>query len=190
MINKEQFVDQIHLSLAAIDSVAKQYDEIKKAADILVATARMDGIIFAAGNGGSASDASHFVAELMGGFRDHSRRPVHAVSLSADTSVLTAVANDYGYKYAFSRQVAVAMPGDVLLAISTSGMSPNVLEAAIVAREHGASVIALTGETGGHLKNSADVWIKVASNDTPRIQEAHGLVVHLLAEMVEKELHK
>ena len=142
--------------------------------------------ILACGNGGSAAAAQHLVAELVVRFRDD-RRALAAVALSADTMTLTAIGNDYGYDRIFARQVeAIAARGDVLVAISTSGNSPNVLEAAKVMRTVGGQVIAMTGKDGGQLVAHADVVVRVPSDVVARIQEAHDVCIHAMAEALEE----
>lgn len=143
-----------------------------------------------AGNGGSAADAQHFAAELVGRFY-RNREALAAIALTVDTSLLTAVANDLGYEQIFSRQVeALGKSGDVLVAISTSGNSPNILAAARLARESGISVVTLTGNSGGALLELADVAIRVPSDDVARIQEVHELVLHSVAESLEADLFR
>lgn len=138
-----------------------------------------------AGNGGSAADAQHLAAELVGHFRVE-RQPLAAFALTTDTSALTAIGNDYGYEHVFARQVlALAHAGDVLVAISTSGNSPNVLLAAEAAKSRGASVIGLTGQGGGKLKPLCDICLCVPSTSTPHIQEAHITLGHILCEIVD-----
>jgi D-sedoheptulose 7-phosphate isomerase len=141
------------------------------------------------GNGGSASDSEHLVAELVGRYRDE-RRALPALALSAGgTATLTAVANDYGYQTVFARQVeALAQAGDLLFAISTSGNSPNVLAAVAAARTRGCRVVAFTGETGGQLASEADVLIAAPSKITARIQEVHGLCIHVICESLDRKL--
>jgi D-sedoheptulose 7-phosphate isomerase len=146
------------------------------------------GKVILFGNGGSAADAQHIAAEFVVRLREH-RRPMAAIALTVNTSVLTAAANDYGYEHVFARQVeALARPGDVLIALSTSGASPNVLLGAEAGRACGAWVAALTGETGGGLRKRSDLIINVPSQDTQRIQEAHITVGHILCALVEKQL--
>ncbi len=141
--------------------------------------------VLACGNGGSAAAAQHLVAELVCRFRDD-RRALAAVSLSADTMTLTAIGNDYGYDRVFARQVeAIASPGDVLVAISTSGNSPNVVAAAKVMRSIGGKVLALTGMDGGELALAADVVVRAPSRVVARIQEVHDVCIHVLAEVLE-----
>ncbi len=143
--------------------------------------------VLACGNGGSAADAQHLVAELVGRFAGD-RRAWPALALTADTSVLTAVANDYGFERVFARQVeAHGQAGDVLVAISTGGASPNVLRAVEAARGRGMVTIGLTGQDGGELGRAADVHLHVPSSSTARIQEAHATLLHVLCELLERE---
>jgi len=140
------------------------------------------------GNGGSAADAQHMAAEMVGRFGPE-RPPVAAISLSTDTSILTAVGNDYGYDKVFARQIeALGQAGDAAIAISTSGNSPSVLEAIDVARSKGLFTIGFTGETGGKMKDRTEVLFRVPSRQTPRIQETHILLGHILCELVDREL--
>jgi phosphoheptose isomerase len=158
---------------------------IEDAAGALVECIRRGNKVLTLGNGGSAADAQHFAAELVGRFT-RGRIPLPAIALTTDTSVLTAIGNDYGFAEVFARQVlALARDGDVVVAISTSGRSPNVVTAAQAARVVGATTIALTGGDGGELVNAADIAIVVPSSSTGQIQEVHSAVVHLLCELVE-----
>lgn len=144
--------------------------------------------VLACGNGGSAADAQHLVAELVGRFRDE-RRALAAVTLMADSATLTAVANDYGYEEVFARQIqALAAPGDVLIAISTSGNSPNVLRAAMAARAAGCTVVALTGAGGGKLAGLADHLLRAPSSVVARIQEVHALSIHAIADALDARI--
>ncbi|MEO8679862.1 MAG: SIS domain-containing protein [Vicinamibacterales bacterium] len=157
-------------------------------AAIAIAGALKQGrTVLAFGNGGSAADAQHFVAELVGHY-ERDRKPLSAMTLSSDTSILTAVGNDYGYDRVFARQIeANGRPGDVALAISTSGNSPNVLRGLEAARDRGMVTIALTG-SGGDAGRLAQFHLGVAETRTPRVQEVHITVLHILCELVEKEL--
>ena len=158
------------------------------AADALVAAYRSDHKALFFGNGGSAADAQHLAAEFLGRYLLE-RRPLPAVSLHANSSAVTAIANDYGYEHVFSRQLqALAVSGDVAVGISTSGNSRNVLEAFQMARQMGVTTIGLTGASGGRLRELADVLIAAPTNDTPRIQECHILVGHALCDAVEQAL--
>jgi len=140
------------------------------------------------GNGGSATDAQHIAAELVGRFA-FDRPALPALSLATNLSAVTAIANDHGFRRVFSRQIeAFGRPGDVAIAISTSGNSPNVLHAVALARKMRMHTAALTGRSGGKLKSIVDVCLRVPSGDTPRIQECHILLGHILSEIVEQEL--
>lgn len=144
--------------------------------------------IYLCGNGGSAADAQHIAAELIGRFVGE-RRSLPAMALTTDTSALTAIGNDYGYDQVFSRQVeGVAEEGDVLIAISTSGRSANILRAVEVAKARGTRVIGLSGKSGGELHKAADISLVVPSNVTARIQEMHIVIGHLLCALIEREL--
>jgi D-sedoheptulose 7-phosphate isomerase len=140
------------------------------------------------GNGGSAADAQHLAAELSGRFY-FDRKPLYAEALHTNTSHVTAVANDYGYNEVFSRLVqAMGKEGDILVAISTSGNSPNILKAVAAANNVGMITVGFTGEKGGKMKDRCTFLINVPSNATPRIQECHILVGHIICELVEKQL--
>jgi D-sedoheptulose 7-phosphate isomerase len=140
------------------------------------------------GNGGSAADAQHLAAELVGRFGpDRSALP--GISLSTDTSILTALANDYGYDKVFARQIeALGQSGDAAIAISTSGNSASVIEAIGVARSKGLFTVGFTGESGGKMNNRVDVLFRVPSRQTPRIQETHLLLGHILCDLVDRQL--
>jgi len=155
---------------------------------IMIESLRQGGQIFFCGNGGSAADAQHLAAELTGRFLKE-RPGLSGFALTTNTSTLTAIANDYSYEEVFSRQIeGLARAGDVLLGISTSGNSGNVLRAMEVARRMKVSTVALTGKSGGKLAVAAEHCIRIPSDETPRIQEAHILTGHILAEFVEREL--
>jgi D-sedoheptulose 7-phosphate isomerase len=158
------------------------------AADALVAAyARGRKAIFF-GNGGSAADAQHMAAEMVGRYLME-RRALPALALNANSSIVTAIGNDYGYEHVFSRQMeALAAPGDVAVAISTSGNSQSVIEAVIRARQLNVYTIALTGKTGGKLNGLVDTLIAVPTDETPRIQECHILIGHALCDAVEQSI--
>jgi D-sedoheptulose 7-phosphate isomerase len=140
------------------------------------------------GNGGSAADSQHLAAEMVGRFGPD-RAPLPAIALTTDTSILTAVGNDYGYEKVFSRQVAaLGQPGDAAIGISTSGNSPSVLEALDVARERGLFTVGFTGETGGKMVGRSEVLFRVPSRVTARIQETHLLLGHIICELIDREL--
>ncbi len=140
------------------------------------------------GNGGSASDAQHIAAELSGRFYTD-RPPLYAEALHVNSSFMTAVANDYGYEATYARMVeAAGKEGDVLIGISTSGNSPNVVRAMKKAKEIGMFTVGFTGENGGKMKGNCDVMICIPSEDTPRIQEAHILIGHIICQLIEEEM--
>src|SRR5271165_3360921 len=156
-----------------------------KVSELLVDTFDKGNKVLLFGNGGSAADAQHIAAELVGRFA-FDRPALPALALSVNTSCVTAIGNDYGFDVIFARQIeALGRPGDVAIGISTSGNSPNVLSAVAVARKMGLHTIALTGSTGGVLKAAVDHCICVPSNETPRIQECHILIGHIISELVE-----
>ena len=161
---------------------------IAEAAQIILDAYKAGGKVFLIGNGGSAADAQHIAAELAGRFKLE-RTGLPAIALTTNTSILTALANDYGYDRVFSHQLeALANDKDILIAITTSGTSPNILKAVEMAHSKGVTVIGLTGAKGGKLKDSADLTIMVPSDDTPRIQEAHITIGHIICHLVEKGL--
>lgn len=170
--------------------IEKQVDKIEKAAKMFINAYTKGKKVVAFGNGGSASDAQHLVGELVGRFRIE-RKGLPAIALTTDASVVTAIANDYGFKHVFERQIeANAVKDDVVVAISTSGKSPNVIYGIKKAKKIGCRTIALTGRDGGELVKLCDVSIMVPSNNTPRIQEAHIAIIHIICELLDKELDK
>lgn len=161
---------------------------IARATEVLVDAFERGNKVLLFGNGGSAADAQHIAAEFVGRFA-FDRDPLPALALSVNTSCLTAIGNDYGFDQVFFRQIeALAHPGDVAIGISTSGNSRNVLAALSLSRKKGLHTIALTGCTGEKLKNVVDYCICIPSTDTPRIQECHILVGHILSELVEQTI--
>jgi D-sedoheptulose 7-phosphate isomerase len=175
-----------HLAVARI--LPKLASEVSDAVDLIYSSLVNGGQLLVAGNGGSAADAQHIVAELTGRFLLE-RRPYRALALHANTSSLTAIGNDYGYEHVFAREVtAHARPGDVLLAISTSGNSANILRAIEAARECKVSVIGLTGETGGKMRAACDLCLCVPTKSTPRMQEMHITIGHTMCELLEERL--
>lgn len=164
--------------------------KISGAAEIIVTSLRAGGRVLLAGNGGSAADAQHIAAEFVGRYRIE-RRAMPAMALTVNSSALTAIGNDYGFDEVFVRQVeAFARPGDVFVALSTSGNSRNLLRALLMAGALRVNTIALTGHSGGKLKNVADLCLCVPSQETPRIQEAHILIGHVISEVVEAEVFR
>lgn len=182
------FEESAKLKLSASQSLAAP---IVRAGILLSDALKSGGKVLACGNGGSAADSQHFAAELLNRF-ERERAPLAAIALTTDTSTLTSIANDYAYEQVFSKQVrALGRPGDVLLAISTSGNSSNVVAAMQVAREAGMRVIALTGNGGGRmaaLLGAEDVHLCVPHKVTARIQEVHLLVLHCLCDAIDFRL--
>jgi D-sedoheptulose 7-phosphate isomerase len=173
-----------HLEVAK--ALPKLAADVSTAVEMIHSSFVAGGLLMVGGNGGSAADAQHIVAELTGRFlRD--RRPFRALALHANTSALTAFGNDYGFEHVFARELAAhARPGDVLLAISTSGNSVNILRAIEAARERDVAVIGLTGETGGLMRTRCDLCLCVPSGSTPRIQEMHITIGHTICELLEE----
>lgn len=173
---------------AALGRMAREAETLAEVAARLVAILRAGGKILVAGNGGSAAEAQHFAAELVGRFK-RERAPWAALALTTDTSILTAVGNDYGYAEVFARQVAgLGARGDAFLAYSTSGESENLLRAAKVARKQGMTVFAVTGGRTSSLARLADVTIRAPLTDTALTQEVHMAVTHILCDIVERAL--
>lgn len=163
-------------------------DAIARTADTIAHGLRGGHKVLFFGNGGSAADSQHLAAELVGRFGPD-RSPLAAISLSTDTSILTAVGNDYGYENIFARQIAgLGHAGDMAIAISTSGNSPSVLGGIDVARSKGLFTVGFTGETGGKMQGRVEVLFRVPSRQTPRIQETHILLGHILCELVDRQL--
>jgi len=165
-------------------------DSIHKITDVITKCFKHDGKVLFCGNGGSAADAQHLAAEFSGRFY-HDREPLFSEALHTNTSYLTAVANDYSFDQVYSRLVkGTGRKGDVLVGISTSGNSPNIINALTVARDKGLATVGFTGTTGGKMKSLCDYLINIPSTDTPRIQESHILVGHIICQLVEEELFK
>ncbi len=161
---------------------------VAETVELLAATYRAGNKLLLCGNGGSAADAQHFAAEIVGRFKME-RRGLPAIALTTDSSILTALGNDYGFDRIFSRQVeAHAVPGDVVVGISTSGNSPNVQQALALARQTGCRTVGLLGRDGGSIAGCVDIALTVPSSDTPRIQEGHILMIHIICDLLEKRL--
>lgn len=161
--------------------------ELEKVSDAIVRALKAGNKVLAMGNGGSAADAQHLAGELIGRFLEE-RIALAAIALTADTSILTAVANDYGYEAVFLRQVeGLARSGDVVVGISTSGNSANVISALARAKELGCVTVGLTGCHGGEIGRMTDHSLVIPSSETPRIQEGHILLIHILCDLVEKQ---
>jgi D-sedoheptulose 7-phosphate isomerase len=182
---KKHFFDSIETKQKAAETMP---EDIVRAINLMHQALSSEKKILACGNGGSAADAQHFAAELVGRF-ERERRELPAIALSTDSSILTAIANDYSYEVIFSKQVrALGQAGDVLLGISTSGNSANVIAAIEAAHLKGMSVIAFTGKDGGKIKNvlkNSDVHLCVPADRTARIQETHLLLLHCLCDGVD-----
>lgn len=162
--------------------------QIAETAALLAKVLKNGGKLLVMGNGGSAADSQHFVAEIVGRFKME-RRALPAIALSTDTSILTAIGNDYGFDFVFSRQVeALAAAGDMVVGISTSGNSSNVLKALQLAKERGCHTVALLGRDGGNIRAACDLPLVVPSDDTPRIQEGHATIIHIVCDLVERAL--
>lgn len=169
-------------AVLADESIINTVNQIN---ELLVRCFRADGKVYLCGNGGSAADAQHLAAELSGRYY-YDRPPLFCEALHVNTSYLTAVANDYGYEEIFGRLMsAMGRKGDVLIALSTSGNSPNIIRGVEQAKLQGMTTIGLTGASGGKLAGLCDHLIKIPSTDTPRIQECHMLIGHLICELVE-----
>ena len=190
---ERRIVEAIEASIAAKQMLlrsAEVVSSIAKVSELLVAALRQGNKALLFGNGGSAADAQHIAAELVGRFV-LDRPGLPALALTVNSSTVTAIANDYGFDEIYSRQLeALGRPGDVAVGISTSGNSGNVLRAVSKAKELGLHTVGLTGDSGGRLKDLVDHCICVPSRETPRVQECHILVGHILSEVVERELFK
>lgn len=186
-IIRSSFDESIRLRQVLLADVEFQA-RIRDAASWWVTAFREERKLLFCGNGGSAADAQHLAAELSGRYR-YDRDPLPAEALHVNTSFVTAVANDYGYDEVFARMVkALGQSGDILVALSTSGNSPSILRALEAARDRGMRTIGLTGAGGGRMATLCDLLLEVPSHDTPRIQECHMLVGHILCEITEREL--
>jgi len=175
-----------HLEVA--NALPRIASDVATAVDMISVSLSGGGTLFLAGNGGSAADAQHIAAELTGRFL-RERRALRALALHGNSSAITAIGNDYGYDQVFARELSAhARPGDVLIAISTSGNSPNILRAIETARDAGMMIIGLTGETGGKMRLLCDVCLCAPSQRTARIQEMHITIGHTICELIEERL--
>lgn len=189
---KSYITGEFDKALANMQAMAADLElqaQIEAAVGICVASLGNGGKLLFCGNGGSAADAQHWAGELVSRFY-YDRPGLAAIALTTDSSILTAIGNDYGYDYTFARQVeALGLAGDVLIAISTSGNSPNVLRAAEAARKRDMRVIGFTGRGGGTLAALCEPCFRMPSDETPRIQEGHEFVGHLLCALIEAKMH-
>ncbi len=182
---RKYFEDSANVKLKFIE---ENEEKLKKAIDVIYNALKNGNKILICGNGGSAADSQHFAAEIVGRFKLE-RKGMPAIALTTDTSILTAIGNDYGFDRIFERQVeALGKEGDVLVGISTSGNSENVIKAVNKAKEMGIYTIGLLGKSGGKLKDIVDLALIVPSNDTARIQECHLTIYHVICEEVEERL--
>lgn len=193
MANRSQSVDlylkTIQDHALVVEQLKSQQELFADIADHMIRAIRDGKKILWCGNGGSAAESQHLAAEFVGRFR-RERRAWASIALTTDTSILTAIGNDYGYHAVFARQVeALCQPGDILVGLSTSGNSPNVCNAIECARSIGAFTVGMTGENGAQIAAMADVCLRVDSSNTARIQECHLLFGHMLCDQVELELH-
>ena len=186
------FVDEINTifddSIEVITKSKNLSEKLNQSAIKIISCLKNNGKVILFGNGGSASDAQHMAAELIVRFKIE-RESIPAIALTTDTSVITSIGNDYDFNKIFSRQCeSLVNENDVVIAISTSGNSDNVINGVLKAKEKGSFVVGLTGNSGGKLKSSADILLDVPSDDTARIQEGHRVIIHSLCELIEKNL--
>jgi len=175
-------------SISSIVESKKLSDQISIAVDTIVKGYRNGGKVIVFGNGGSAADSQHLAAELVGRYQ-FERESLPAIALTTDTSIITALGNDYGFEYVFSRQCeSLVKKNDIVIAISTSGKSQNVINAIRTCKKIGAITIGLTGMGGGSLKQLTDINLIVDSKSTPRIQEVHRIIIHIICDLVEQSL--
>ena len=183
-------LNHLYEHLKVIESISKTcLPSIESASKIIVESLSVGGTLFWCGNGGSSADSQHLAAELVGRF-NIDREPIRSIALTTDTSVITCIANDYNYEDVFSRQLTgLAREEDVLVVISTSGNSKNVLQALRKAKTMGVRTIALLGNDGGESKDISDISIVIPSSSTARIQEAHILIGHIMCDQIERGLN-
>jgi len=182
---QQTIADSLSEHIASTQALAALSPQIQQLAQRLIQSYQQGAKLLLCGNGGSAADAQHIAAELVGRFL-HERQALPAIALNVNDASLTAIANDYGYAHLFARQVeAYGQAGDILIGISTSGNSANVIAACKTAKQQGLYTVGLTGADGGKLKQSCDTCLCVPSNNTPRIQEMHILIGHILCQLVE-----
>jgi len=181
MIQKELQAHQVTIA----KTIEVMIPSIEEASTLIVSTLKAGNKVLLIGNGGSAADAQHIAAELTGRYKSE-RKGLPAIALTTDTSALTAISNDFGYDRVFDRQVeALANEGDLLIGISTSGNSANILSALALAKELGCATLGMSGKNGGKMNDTCDLNLVIPSNDTPRIQEIHILIGHILCQAVD-----
>ena len=181
MIQKELQAHQVTIA----KTIEVMIPSIEEASTLIVSTLKAGNKVLLIGNGGSAADAQHIAAELTGRYKSE-RKGLPAIALTTDTSALTAISNDFGYDRVFDRQVeALANEGDLLIGISTSGNSANILSALALAKELGCTTLGMSGKSGGKMNDTCDLNLVIPSNDTPRIQEIHILIGHILCQAVD-----
>ena len=188
---QDSIAEHLRRSCETLDRAASDpamMEAMLRATEAMAAALRSGNKILIAGNGGSAADAQHIAGEFLSRL-NFDRNPLPAIALTADTSVLTAIGNDYGFEEVFARQVrALGVPGDVAIGLTTSGVSPNVVLGLLAAREAGIATIAMTGANPGPAGEAADLVVSVPSGQTPRVQEGHMLAAHVICEWVEARL--
>ena len=184
-MKKDEFLQSLKEIKRLTEEIEKLYPTISEVSDRITKAIDSGSKLIVCGNGGSAADAQHMAAEFVNRFLKE-RRPLPAIALSTDTSVLTSISNDYSFNEVFSKQVeALGQPGDVLIGISTSGNSTNVANAVKTAKNRNIFCVGLLGKNGGTIKGLCDLDITVNSNSTPRIQEMHIFIIHTICQMVE-----
>ena len=192
MGNRTDTLKQIDMMIGQFTDAVSRLDEgargiIADIANILIDAFEQGRSVYICGNGGSAADAQHIAAEMVGRFQRDGRKALPCVAMTTDTSIITAVGNDFGFEDVFARQVeALGKPGDVLWVLSTSGRSPNIVKAVNIARERGMKIVAMTGGDGGELSDLADVCFIAPADRTYLIQQIHQLAYHIICELVDK----
>jgi len=186
------FIDEINMmfddSIEVITKTKELSEKINQSALKIISCLKNNGKVILFGNGGSAADAQHMAAELIGRFKIE-RKSIPAIALTTDTSIITSIGNDYDFDNIFSRQVeSLVNKNDIIIAISTSGNSNNVINGIVKAKENGSFVIGLAGNSGGKLRSISDLLLNVPSNDTARIQEGHRIIIHSLCQLIEKNI--
>ena len=186
----EEIEKSVNVSVEIIRNISHLSKEIEKVVNVIINCLKNNNKIILFGNGGSAADAQHIAAEFIGRFKIE-RDSYPAIALTTDSSILTSLANDYSFDVVFSRQCeSLVLPGDVVIGISTSGNSKNVVNGLNTSKKKGAITIGLLGNSGGSIKNIVDIPIIVNSDMTPKIQEAHRVIYHIICDIVEKEFSK